>query len=294
VTAEIAIVSGEEDLGSVLLLGEGASDADEWLHLAAAVALTEVGMVEARDATEQSVRGSFLEELRGRDDLSEQDVLRRAMRLGCDLSAGGSALCVEPEEGHSGRLPAAIAAERPGALAEEIDVRVYALLPGSAGHAEAVAGQLRRHGAVGLSSHYPRAGEMRRALEEAELVLDVLAAGGVPDGGDMGSGTYRLLLRALASHPDEVVSFYDDTLAPVVAYDEQYRTDLVGTLAAYLDEGCNVNATARAIDAQRHTVTYRLERIQELTGLDPLRWDDRERLGVGLKAYRVLAPRLPR
>jgi PucR family transcriptional regulator, purine catabolism regulatory protein len=100
-------------------------------------------------------------------------------------------------------------------------------------------------------------------------------------------------MRVLASHPDEVVSF-DDTLAPVVAHDEQYRTDLVGTLAAYLEAGCDVNATARAIGAHRHTVSYRLERINELTGLDPLRWDDPERLGVGLKAYRVLAPRLPR
>ena len=48
-----------------------------------------------------------------------------------------------------------------------------------------------------------------------------------------------------------------------------------------------MNATARAIHAHRHTVAYRLDRIRELTGLDPSATEDRERLGLGLKAMRV-------
>ena len=42
------------------------------------------------------------------------------------------------------------------------------------------------------------------------------------------------------------------------------------------------------------SVAYRLERVKELTGLDPLLSEDRERLGLGLKAYRIIAPRLHR
>jgi DNA-binding PucR family transcriptional regulator len=98
----------------------------------------------------------------------------------------------------------------------------------------------------------------------------------------------------LASHPEEVRSFYEDTVAAVVRYDEQYSTDLIGTLEAYLGENCNMNATASAIYAHRHTVAYRLERVRELTGLNPMASEDRERLGLGLKAYRIIAPRLPR
>ena len=97
----------------------------------------------------------------------------------------------------------------------------------------------------------------------------------------------------LASHPEEVRSFYEDTVAPIVRYDDQYRTDLVGTLEAYLEQNCNMNATAAAIYAHRHTVAYRLDRVKELTGLDPMQSEDRERLGLGLKAYRIIAPRLP-
>ena len=75
---------------------------------------------------------------------------------------------------------------------------------------------------------------------------------------------------------------------------DRYSTDLVGTLEAYLGHNCNMNATAQAIHAHRHTVGYRLERVKELSGLDPLTSEDRERLGLGLKAYRIIEPRLPR
>ena len=119
-------------------------------------------------------------------------------------------------------------------------------------------------------------------------------AGGGPPGDEIGGGTYRLLFRVLASHPEEVKSFYEDTLAPLVRYDDQYSTDLVGTLEAYLGQNCNMNATAQAIHAHRHTVSYRLERVKELSGLDPFTSEDRERLGLGLKAYRIIEPRLPR
>ena len=85
-----------------------------------------------------------------------------------------------------------------------------------------MADDLRRHGTVGVSSFYGEPGELGRALGEAELVLDVLRRGEVPVGEDLGSGAYRLLFRVFASHPDEVRSFYEDTVAPLVRYDEAY------------------------------------------------------------------------
>ncbi len=293
VQAEVPIASGQQQLGAVLLLAEGAADAGEYLHVAAVAALTEVAVAEARDETEQTLRGSFLEEVLTRDDLDPADILRRAARLGCDLSAGAVGLCADPGERAPGRLLAAISGERPGALAQAVGGRVYALLPGSVEDARRVAGRLA-HALVGISSHYSDVADVRRALEEADLVLGVTMAGGGPPGERIGGGTYRLLFRVLASHPEEVRSFYEDTLAPLVRYDTQYSTDLVGTLEAYLGENCNMNATAQAIHAHRHTVSYRLERVKELSGLDPFTSEDRERLGLGLKAYHIIEPRLPR
>ena len=302
VAAEVPIASGDELVGAVLLLGPASgSEAAEFLHLAAVASLTEVAVEEAREEVEENLRGSFLEDLRARPDLEGDEVVRRAARLGCDLSAGAVALCAELTSDRPRHVVATIAEDAPGALAQHLDGRVYALLPGGGDPPEAVLGRarglaerLRRHGLVGLSSFYSDPSELGRSIQEAELVLDVVRRSGAPIEQDIGTGTYRLLFRVLASHPEEVRSFFEDTVAPLVRYDDQYGTDLVGTLDAYLENNCNMNATAAMIYAHRHTVAYRLDRVRELTGLDPVRSEDRERLGLGLKAYRIIAPRLPR
>jgi len=245
------------------------------------------------------------------------DIVRRAGRLGCDVSHGAVVLCAELTSDRPGHLVAVICGEHPGALAQRIDhsfegrgriaggpARIYALLPDAGASPEAtvdsarrLAARLGRFGPVGLSSFYADPADLPRAMQEAELVLDVLRqtdGRSAVDSQEIGSGTYRLLFRVLVSPPEEVRSFFEDTVAPIVRYDDQYRTDLVGTLEAYLTNNCNMNATASSIYAHRHTVAYRLERIRELTGLDPMGSEDRERLGLGLKAYRVIAPRLPK
>jgi sugar diacid utilization regulator len=303
VAAEVPIMSGDDIVGAVVMLGEGAPEAGEFLHLAAVASLTEVAVEEAKEEVEQNLRGSFLEDLRSRPELEPRDIVRRAGRLGCDLSRGAVVLCAELTTDRPRHVVATIAEDHPGALAQHMDGRVYALLPAVGGddapertleRARRLAERLRQHGTVGLSSFYADPGEFGRAIQEAELVLDVLRQSDAPIAQDIGTGTYRLLFRVLASHPEEVRSFYEDTVAPIVRYDDQYRTDLVGTLEAYLEQNCNMNATASAIYAHRHTVAYRLERVKELTGLDPMLSEDRERLGLGLKAYRIIAPRLPK
>ncbi len=307
---EARIDSGGEMVGVVasFVTGPPAPDAPEFLHLAAVASMTDVAVEQAREEVEQNVRGSFLEDLRSRPDIDARDIVRRAARLGCDLSRGAVILCAELTTERPRHVVATVAGDYPGALAQHLDGRVYALLPAAGGDgapeasleaARRLATRLQRHGVVGLSSFYADPAELPRAIQEAELVLDVLrqsdgTAGGGDPLKDIGTGTYRLLFRVLASHPEEVRSFYEDTVAPIVRYDDQYRTDLVGTLESYLEQNCNMNATASAIYAHRHTVAYRLDRVKELTGLDPMQSEDRERLGLGLKAYRIIAPRLPK
>jgi PucR family transcriptional regulator, purine catabolism regulatory protein len=317
VAAEVPITSGDDVVGAVVLLAgersgaEPPADAGEFLHLAAVASLTELAVVEAKEEVEENLRGSFLEDLRSRPDLEPREIVRRAARLGCDLSRGAVVLCAELTTDRPRHVVATISGDEPGALAQHIDDagppthsgRVYALLPAMGGddapeatleRARRLARRLGQHGTVGLSSFYTDPGEFARAIQEAELVLEVLRQSDAPIAQDIGTGTYRLLFRVLASHPEEVRSFYEDTVAPLVRYDDQYRTDLVGTLESYLEQNCNMNATASAIYAHRHTVAYRLDRVKELTGLDPMLSEDRERLGLGLKAYRIIAPRLPK
>lgn len=315
VLMQTPITMGDDLVGIVALLdgeGEPRSEAAEFLHIAAVAALTEIAVDEAREEVEENLRGSFLEDVRARPDLGAREIVRRAGRLGCDLSRGVVVLCAELKSDRPRHIVATISGDHPGSLAQHIDSgsaggpgRVYALLPATGGddapertleRARLLAERLGRHGTVGLSSFYTDAGELARAMQESELVLDVLrrSSGSSEALDDIGTGTYRLLFRVLASQPDEVRSFYEDTVAPVVRYDDQYRTELLATLTAYFEQNCNMNATATVIFAHRHTVAYRLERVKELTGLDPTQSEDRERLGLGLKAYRIIAPSLPR
>ncbi len=308
---EQPVVVGKETVGLALALpreGDGVPaliDREEVLRAAATAALTEVAVTEARDEVAHDLRGSYLEDLRaGRLDGAE--TARRAARLGCDLGRGAVALAAEVRSSQPLHAAALITGEYEGAIAEPLEGRIYAILPARGGDdapertqdaARAVIARLRTHGPAAFSSFYPDPADLPRAIGEAELVLDVIARderlAERLDGG-ITNGVYRVLFRALVTDPDEVRQFYEDTVAPLVAHDREYRTELLGTLEAYLDNDCNMNATARAIFAHRHTIGHRLSRIRELTGLDPAHSEDRERLGLGIKTYRIISPTLPR
>ena len=314
IALERSIEAGGQRVGVVLLFEDDSGedelpvkvDREEVLRAAALAALAEVAVADAREEAERTMRGGLIEELRSRE-IDAAEATSKAARLDCDLSRGAIALVAEIESASPSHATALVEAEYEGSLAELADGRLYVILPARGGDeapertlqaAGRIANRLRKHGLAAVSSFYPDPGELNRAIKEAELVLDVITRepqiAEALEEGIASSGVFRLLFRALISDPDEVRSFYRDTVEPLVRYDNQYRSDLLGTLEEYLASDCNMNATARAIFAHRHTVAYRLERVKELTGLDPQISEDRERLGLGIKAYRILAPELPR
>src|SRR5204863_6795432 len=130
--------------------------------------------------------------------------------------------------------------------------------------------------------------DLHRAGAEALLAANVAEARGLQLLSFEETGAYRLLLPAMSEDPNELRRFHDETVAPLVAYDEQYETELVRTLESFLDADGNVAKTAEKLYTHRHTIRYRLDRVRELTGLDVGSTDGRERLSLGLKAMRVL------
>lgn len=306
IVAETPIALAGRAAGVVGLIGTELPDSETcWiLDVAAAAAVTAVALDNARLETEHAVRGSFLERLRSGEELSRAEIIRRAARLGCDLSSGALVICVEVDTNRPRLVTAAILDEYPDAFAElgasgeeGAPPRVWALLPAHADRdpedqhqaARRLVARLRQYGAAGLSRLHRDPTELGRAIEEAELMVEVLRKVAAPSGDEIVDGTYKLLFRLLASHPDELHKYHQTTIAPLVLHDDQYRTDLVRTLEAYLDTNCNMNVTAETIFAHRHTVAHRLDRIRELTGLDATVHEDRERLGLGLKIHRLTA-----
>ncbi len=148
--------------------------------------------------------------------------------------------------------------------------------------------------AIGRSRHADDPLWLHRAADEALLAANVVE--GDPERSVLAfeeTGTYQLLLPHM-NDPVELKRFYDDTVLPLVSYDEQYETDLLGTLSTFLECDANVNATAARLITHRHTIRYRFERVRELTGLDVSSTDGREKLSLGLKAMRVLGIAAPR
>jgi hypothetical protein len=155
--------------------------------------------------------------------------------------------------------------------------------------------------AVGRSRIAEDPSDLPRAASEALLAANVAEGGGGTAAGGGGgfdpahpalafeqTGAYRLLLSTMSDNPRELQRFYAETVEPLVAYDEQYETELVRTLETFLDADGNVAGTAQRLFTHRHTIYYRLERVRELSGLDVGSSDGREKLSLGLKAMRVL------
>ena len=98
-------------------------------------------------------------------------------------------------------------------------------------------------------------------------------------------GVYRLLAcgpeRALASA----------VLGPaVLALIEHGDAELRRTAQSYLDAGGNVQATAAALNVHRQTVYYRVQKVEQVTGLDLSDGEDRLALHLGLTLAPVLHP----
>ncbi len=309
--------------GAIIVWDDDGIDPDSALMGEVIVACAiESAREQARVDAESRLRGDLLEELATGEAMDRESIIRRARLLGADLSRGGVGMIGmlhhdddeerEVDDRTARRFVSHVRAvlelHWPHALSDWSGGRLKILLPTPADvdSSDAV-GDLARdlarrllsatRGAVpglavtlALSRHAETPERLGGALDEAELALTIGErlgrAGEVVTFEE--TGTYKLLFQIFADRPEELSSFYESTLAPLVAYDEQYQTELVGTLATYLELDGNLAATAAKLYTHRHTVRYRLDRIAELAGLDVGRSDDREKLSLGLKAMRLL------
>jgi sugar diacid utilization regulator len=276
---------------------------------------SEVERVRAPERVSETAATDFLRAILTRELTDREQVLERARELSLAIEEGASMLVARAypqaptdegwrgrvravaERGARARAPPAIAAVsgREGVAGAEVLV----LVPGGedAGAARAADTVLREMEAslpgytfaLGRSRVAGDPSELPRAASEALLAANV--AQGSSDGAALAfeqTGAYRLLLSAMSENPSELQRFYAETVEPLVAYDEQYETELVRTLETFLEADGNVAGTAQRLFTHRHTIYYRLERVRELSGLDVASSDGREKLSLGLKSMRVL------
>jgi DNA-binding PucR family transcriptional regulator len=130
---------------------------------------------------------------------------------------------------------------------------------------------------------------IRRAYLEAREALEIGMAL------DIGGSVYRfddlLLYHFLRLEPGLVDRFVDQMLGPLIEYDGRRKGELVKTLEAFFAADGSVKVAGETLFAHPHTVTYRLKQIEKLTGWSLRDPEDKLRLLLALRAYRLSAGR---
>jgi DNA-binding PucR family transcriptional regulator len=308
-----ATASGGEDsnLGST-------EPSEQMKRLLVTMIASEVERVRAPERASEVAASEFLRAILGRELTEREELLARAKELSLDIQDGASMIVARAvpqaptDEGWRARVRAvaergsrAVVSRSIAALSERegagtfVGAEVLLLLPGDdEATAARAADAVLREMEAGLAGYTFALGRSRIAEDPADLLRaagEALLAANVAQGGSDGvalafeqTGAYRLLLSAMTENPSELQRFFAETVEPLLAYDEQYETELLRTLATFLEADGNVAGTAQRLFTHRHTIYYRLERVRELSGLDVSSSDGREKLSLGLKAMRVL------
>ena len=129
----------------------------------------------------------------------------------------------------------------------------------------------------------------RRSVHAARCALEAtsFANGGAPDVAshrDLGAFTLLLALQ----DDDALRAYSDNLLSPIDSTDGEYGDELLRSLEAYIEQNGQWERAARELYCHRHTLRYRIRRIEELTGRDLSRANDRIELWLALRARELI------
>ena len=123
---------------------------------------------------------------------------------------------------------------------------------------------------VGLSGDQASPSLIPRALQEATVAFDFATVS------ERVIPFYSLSIRRLLVHRgvEYVQSALPQWFAGLRDADHKSQGELVKTLRALADADMNIQGAARALHVHANTIYARLQRIQDLTGLNPQRYHD--------------------
>jgi sugar diacid utilization regulator len=142
-------------------------------------------------------------------------------------------------------------------------------------------------GAVGIGGPSLDVAQIPRSFSEALHALHIRAGSvdryGVTRFDQL--GIYRILDTA-GGEPD-LAGYVDEWLGDLQRADVTRGSDLVQTLAQYLDHGGNYDSTAESLTIHRSTLRYRLKSIRQISGFDLADPETRLNLHVATRAWRL-------
>jgi PucR family transcriptional regulator, purine catabolism regulatory protein len=127
------------------------------------------------------------------------------------------------------------------------------------------------------------------SFQEARCALDAAVAsngGGAEVVSYEDLGALRLLLSLPSSQALE--SYCRSVLAPLEAEERSYAQELLRSLDAFIEHNGHWESAARALYCHRHTLRYRIRRVEALTQRDFSRARDRIELWLALRGRELV------
>jgi sugar diacid utilization regulator/putative methionine-R-sulfoxide reductase with GAF domain len=281
------------------------------------VLAVELSKERAAAEVERRLRGDLVEEvLAGGLEADEAErVARQAERLGHRLPQKAWVVVLEPDDdeteaaltarGQQDRLDAALSdlvrSRLPGTLTLVRSASAVFLVPDEvavdlatieklAGQVLAAAAPVMKPGtaSVGIGNMANGVAELARSHVEARQALRLTRrAGGKGRVASYRSlGAFRLLLEVQS--PEALRRFVNELLGTLLQYAQSRDTPLLETLEALSAARWVRRAAARALKIHINSMTYRVERIQSLTGLQLDDPETRVAISIALRARTML------
>ena len=310
-------------IGAFLAVVKDSGDFSEYdriiLHNVVTVTALELVKKKAVAETEKRLAGDFFDELIA-SDLYEEEIARRLAFFGLEPQSPHLIVLIDIDEADDG----AATGDRTEVAVQDIKERLHwtvdefmarhdvlcisasrsdsvvvLVQPGKMNATEVIglAGELQTvisemlpevSVSVGIGRPHRQLIDLRQSYYEASYAIKIRRLKGEP--GVIASfddlGSYGLLLGLQDTLSLEV--FYDSVLGKLQGYDEQNSSDLVRSLACFLEANGHWGDAADKLYVHRHTLRYRMKRVEEITGRDLDQSQDRMEFWLALKAKELI------
>ena len=146
------------------------------------------------------------------------------------------------------------------------------------------------NGAVRAAASRPAPPEdLRHSFHEARCALEATTFGNgtapeVASWRDLGAFTLLLSIQ-----DDEALKLYcESVLGPIERGDGEYGGELLRSLEAFIEQNGQWEKAAKQVYCHRHTLRYRMRKVEELTGRDLSRAHDRIEFWLALRARELV------
>jgi sugar diacid utilization regulator/putative methionine-R-sulfoxide reductase with GAF domain len=317
----VPVRAGSDLLGVLaVVVPEQQGDSDgrrRALEHGSTVLALELSKERAAAEVERRLRGDLVEEVLagGLDSEEAERLARQAERLGHRLPHRAWVIALEPDDaraeaemstrGRQDRLDTTLAdlvrRRIPGALTVVRTASAVVLVPVETAPDLAAVEKLAEQvltvsapvlrpatGSVGVGNLATSVAELARSHVEARQALRLSRRAGARSRvtSYRSLGAFRLLLEVQS--PEALRGFVIELLGPLLKYAESRETPLLETLEALTASRWIRRAAARALGIHINSMTYRIERIEGLTGLSLDDPETRVAIAIAMRARAML------